>query len=207
MPAVPKGADGACCVVAAWQGVSVLEIAVGAIGVVGTLLGVWFGAWLTQRQQRADAAVAEREQRLAQMQQLVVAVGEMMTARTIYQETWLNRTTRWRVVGMAGIEFWSAWRARGGSWESAVSALAPSARVIDAWQRRSVEEAAALAPHSARVAAVGLPLGMVSDTELAAAAQKLMDACLEDQGEAAVQEAIRGLRAVFYRQDPQPPAP
>ncbi|MFD7004108.1 hypothetical protein ACFWA5_49795 [Streptomyces mirabilis] len=167
---------------------------------------MWFGAWLTRRQQRADAAAAEHEQRLAQMQQLVVAVGEMMTARVIYRETSLSRATRWRVGGMAAIEFWSACRARGGSWESAVSALAPSARVIELWQRRSVEEAAALAPHAARVAAIGLPLGMVADPELAAAAQKLMDACLEDQDEAAVQDAIRGLRAVFYGQAPQPSA-
>ncbi|MFJ1536669.1 hypothetical protein OG981_53230 [Streptomyces mirabilis] len=169
-------------------------------------MGVWFGAWLTRRQQRADAAAAEHEQRLAQMQQLVVAVGEMMTARVIYRETSLSRATRWRVGGMAAIEFRSAWRARGGSWGSAVSALAPSARVIELWQRRSVEEAAALAPRAARDAAIGLPLGMVADPELAAAAQKLMDACLEDQGEAAVQDAIRGLRAVFYGQAPQPSA-
>lgn len=66
-------------------------------------------------------------------------------------------------------------------------------------------EAAALAPHAARVAAVGLPLGMVPDPDLAAAAQRLMDACLEDQSEAAVQETTRGLRAVFYGQAPQPP--
>ena len=68
--------------------------------------------------------------------------------------------------------------------------------------RRRVEEAGALAPYAAKVAAAGLPLGMVDDPELAAAAQKLMDACLEGQGEAAVHEAIRGLRAVFYGQEP-----
>lgn len=85
--------------------------------------------------------------------------------------------------------------------------LAPSARGIDLWQQRSVEEVAALAPHAARVAAVGLPLGMVPDPDLAAAVQRLMDACLEDQGEAAVQETIRGLRAVFYGTAPQPPRP
>ncbi|MCZ1004127.1 hypothetical protein O1M63_49315 [Streptomyces mirabilis] len=114
---------------------------------------MWFGAWLTRRQQRADAATAEHEQRLAQMQQMVVAVGEMMTARVIHRETSLSRATRWHVGGMAAIEFWSAWRARGGSWESAVSAPAPSARVIQLWQRRSVEEAAALARRGAKTRA------------------------------------------------------
>lgn len=62
-------------------------------------MGVWFGVWLTRRQQRADAAAAEHEQRLAQMQQLVVAVGEMMTARVIHRETSLSRATRWHVGG------------------------------------------------------------------------------------------------------------
>jgi hypothetical protein len=52
-----------------------------------------------------------------------------------------------------------------------VAALAPSARVIERWQGRSVEEAAALAPYAAKVAATGLPLGMVDDPELAAAAR------------------------------------
>ncbi|MEU1304327.1 hypothetical protein [Streptomyces shenzhenensis] len=47
-----------------------LEIGVGVIGIAGTMLGVWFGAWLTHWQQRADATVAEHEQRLAQTQQL-----------------------------------------------------------------------------------------------------------------------------------------
>ncbi|WP_157877483.1 hypothetical protein [Streptomyces odonnellii] len=178
-----------------------IEIVVGVIGAAATLVGMWFGAWLSRRQQRADAAVAEREQRLAQMQALVVAVSEMMTARTLYEETWLSRTTRWRVAGMAVIEFWAAWRVQGGRWESTMAALAPSARVIEGWQRRSIEEAAALAPYAARVAAAGLPLGMADDPELAAAAQKLLDACLENQGEAAVQEAIAGLRTVFYGQD------
>ncbi|WP_411152345.1 hypothetical protein [Streptomyces sp. A30] len=185
-----------------------IEIVVGAaLAAAATLMGTWFGIWLTRRHQRADGAVAEREQRLAQMQQLVIAVSEMMTARTLYRETWLSRTTRWRVGGMAAIEFWSAWRMRGGSWESAVAALAPSAKVIELWQRLSVEEAAALAPYAARVAAVGLPLGIVDDPDLATAAQRLLDAALEDQGEDAVREAITGLRAVFYRQEPEPPTP
>jgi hypothetical protein len=179
--------------------VAVIEIVVGgALAAVTTLTGTWFGIWLTRRNQRADAAAAEQEQRRAQMQLLVIAVAEMMTARTLFQETWLSRTTRLRVVGMAAIEFWSTWRMRGGSWEGAVAGLAPSARVIELWQRRSVEEAAALAPYVAKVAAAGLPLGMADDPELAAAAQKLMDACLEDLGEDAVREAIGGLRAVFY---------
>jgi hypothetical protein len=189
--------------------VAVIEIVVGAALAAPTaLLGTWFGIWLTRRHHRADAAAAEREQRLAQMQQLVIAVSEMMTARTLFRETWLSPRTRWRVGGLAAIEFWSAWRMRGGTWQSAVAGLAPSARVIELWQRRSVEEAAALAPYAARVAAAGLPLGMVDDPALAAAAQKLMDACLEREDEDEVREAIAGLRAVFYGPAPQqlPPA-
>ncbi|MEU2900956.1 hypothetical protein ACWC4E_31970 [Streptomyces sp. NPDC001273] len=47
---------------------AVIEIVVGAVLVAATtLLGTWFGIWLTRRHQRADAAVAEREQRLVQM--------------------------------------------------------------------------------------------------------------------------------------------
>ncbi|MEU9211213.1 hypothetical protein AB0D27_25540 [Streptomyces sp. NPDC048415] len=61
-----------------------IGIVVGAaLAAATTLLGTWFGTWLTRRHQRADAAIAEREQRLAQMQQLVIAVGEMMSARTL----------------------------------------------------------------------------------------------------------------------------
>ncbi|MFE5923209.1 hypothetical protein [Streptomyces sp. NPDC056468] len=183
-----------------------IEIMIGAaLAVVTTLLGTGFGAWLTRRHQLSLAAAAEEEQRRAQMQQLVIAVSEMMTARTLYQETWLSRTTRWRVGAMAAIEFWSTWRTRGGNWDGAVAGLAPSARVIDLWQRRSVEEAAALAPYAAKVAAAGLPLGMSADPELAAAAQKLMDACLEGQDEGQVRDAIAGLRAVFYGPAPEPP--
>jgi hypothetical protein len=78
--------------------------------------GVWLGAWLTLRQQRVDAATAEQEQQRAQMQQLVIAaVSAMIRARTLYQEKWLSRTTRLRVVGMAAIDFWSTWRIRGGN--------------------------------------------------------------------------------------------
>lgn len=185
-----------------------IEIVVGAaLAAATTLLGTWFGIWLTRRHQRADAAVAEREQRLAQMQQLVIAVGEMMAARTLYRETWLSRSTRLRVAGMAAIEFWSAWRMRGSSQESAVAAVAPSVRVIELWQRRSVEEAAALAPYAVKVATAGLPLGMVDDPELAAAAQKTMDACLEREDEDEVREAIVALRTVFYGPAPQPLPP
>lgn len=60
---------------------------------------------------------------------------------------------------------------------------------------------------AAKVAAAGLPLGMTDDPEPAAAAQKLMDACLEDEDEDKVREAIVGLRAVFYGPAPEPAAP
>ncbi|MCX5327924.1 MULTISPECIES: hypothetical protein [unclassified Streptomyces] len=79
--------------------------------------------------------------------------------------------------------------------------------MIELWQRRSVEEAAALAPYAARVAAAGLPLAMVDDADLATAAQKLLDAALEDQGEDAVREAITGLHAVFYGRELEPTTP
>lgn len=57
------------------------------------------------------------------MQQLVIAVLEMMTARTLPRETSLSRTTRWCVGGIGPVGFWSAWRMRDGSWESAVATL------------------------------------------------------------------------------------
>lgn len=79
--------------------------------------------------------------------------------------------------------------------------------MIELWQRRSVEEAAALAPYAAKVAAAGLPLGMVDDPELATAAQKLMDTCLEGNDEDEVREAITGLRTVFYGPAPRPLPP
>jgi hypothetical protein len=71
-------------------------------------------------------------------------------------------------------------------------------RVVTAWDHRTVTEAVGLTAHLARVAAVGLPLGMVKDEAVAKAAQRLMDAALEDKGENEITEAVRDLRAAFY---------
>jgi hypothetical protein len=75
--------------------------------------------------------------------------------------------------------------------------MAPVARVVHGWQRRTLEEAAALAPYMARIAAVGLPLAMCNDQAIAEAAQRLTDACLKDRPESEVQQATRELRTAF----------
>lgn len=48
---------------------------------------------------------------------------------------------------------------------------------------------------------------MVDDPELTAAAQKLMDTCLEGDDEDKIREAITELRTVFYGPAPQPLPP
>jgi hypothetical protein len=53
-----------------------------------------------------------------------------------------------------------------------------------------------------RVAAAGLPLGMSSNAEVAAAAQRLMDVSLEDRGQGSLESAIRDLRHAFYPNEP-----
>jgi hypothetical protein len=164
--------------------VRVIEAVVGGlIGVVAAVVGSWSGWWLSRRQQRVADKAAERERQLALMQQLVVAAGELAAARKIHHETWESLESRLRAVGMAALEFFSEHHSRGRGWEGA---LAPAVRVTHAWNRGSLEAAAALAPHMTRVAAVGLPLGMVEDPAIAAAAQQLMDACLEDKGDEAI---------------------
>ncbi|MFB7294077.1 hypothetical protein [Actinacidiphila glaucinigra] len=175
-----------------------IDLVTSLVGGVFGLGGAYFGWWLSRRQQRADAAQAEREQQLAQVQQLVLAVSELLAARKIHHAQWMSVAARLGVAGMAAIEFWSAFRARKGTWEAAAAALAPSARVVDEWGRSSAREAAALAPYMAKVAAAGLPLGMSDNPALATAAQQLMDACLEDQGDQALEDGVKALRAVLY---------
>jgi hypothetical protein len=174
----------------------------GLIGVGVALLSVWFGAWLTLRQKRAADAEAERERQLALMQQLVVAASELTMARRIHEVTWTDAESRLRVGVMAAMEFLAVW-GPGRTWETGLAGLTPAARVVHDWGRSAMKAASALAPHMAKVSAAGLPLGMVEDRAVATAAQQLMDACLENKGEAAINEAIRALRAAFY---PEPSA-
>lgn len=176
----------------------VTEVVVnGLISIAAALLGVWFGAWLTLRQKRAADKAAEHERQLALMQQLVVAASELMAARRHHHARWLSTDSRLRVGAMAAVEFFSVWGWRR-SWDTAVAGLAPAARVVHDWDRSGLEATAALAPHMARVAAAGLPLGMGENQAVATAAQHLMDACLEDKGDAVIGEAIRELRAALY---------
>ncbi|MFD4511332.1 hypothetical protein [Streptomyces sp. NPDC058457] len=132
------------------------------------------------------------------MQQLVVEVMDLERARRIYREAHLSRRAKFRTLAMAGVEFWSAWNARGSTREAAAAAAAPAVRVVDAWDRGTLTEAVELTTHMTRVSAVGLPLGMVKDKAVAAAAQRLMDAALEDKGESEITAAVRELRAAFY---------
>lgn len=158
-------------------------------------MGSWSAWWLSRRQQRAAEKAAERERQLSLMQQLVIAAVELMAARKIHHVTWMSVESRLLTTGLAFMEFIAVRHSRGRNWEAA---LVPAARVVHDWNRGSLKAAAALFPHMTRVAAVGLPLGMVEDPAVAAAAQQLMDACLENKGEEVVAEGVRLLRAAFY---------
>ncbi|MFJ5122927.1 hypothetical protein [Kitasatospora sp. NPDC088548] len=170
----------------------------GGLGLFGALLGVFLGARLTRRQQRETDARDEVRRLREGMQQLVVAASELAIARKTHHAQWLSPQTRLRTVGMAGIEFWSAFRSAGGGWRGVARGYAPAARVVDEWNRGSLREAAALAPFMARVAAAGLPLGMSGDPAVAQAAKAVMDAAFEDRGEAALNDAVAALRAALY---------
>jgi hypothetical protein len=167
-------------------------------GLIAGPLGIVIGFFLSYFQQRGAEKRAERARQLALMQQLVVEVMDLERARRVYHEAHMSRTVRLRTVSFAAMEFWSAWTARGRDWEAAAVALAPTARVLEAWDRRSLTEAVELTTHLARVSTAGLPLGMVEDRAVAEAAQRLMDAALEDKGEEAITAAIRELRGAFY---------
>lgn len=170
----------------------------GGLGLIGAPLGVVVGWVLSRRQQRAMDEREDRRRLREQMQQLVVAASELMVARKTHHARWLSRESRVRLVGMAGIEFWSAWRSGAGSRAGAARGLGAVARMVNEWDRSGLQGAAALAPYLAGVAAAGLPLGMSDDPAVAAAAQAVMSAALEDKGEAALNEGIAALRAALY---------
>jgi hypothetical protein len=167
-------------------------------GLIAGPLGIVIGFGLSYFQQRRSDRKAERERQLALMQQLVVEVMDLERARKLYHEAHLSWRSRRRTLWVAGVEFWSAWSARGRNWEAASAALAPALRVVTAWDQRTLTEGVELTTHLARVAAVGLPLGMVEDKIIAGAAQRLMDAALEDKGEKEITAAVRELRVAFY---------
>ena len=160
--------------------------------------GIGIGFCLSYFQQRRSDKRAERERQLAMMQQLVIAVMDLERSRRIYREAHVSWKARLRTLSVAGVEFWSAWSTRGRSWQSASAALAPAVRVVEAWDQRTLTEGVELATHMARVSAAGLPLGMVEDKAVARAAQRLMDAAIEDKGEEKITAAVRELRAAFY---------
>ncbi|MFJ5306111.1 hypothetical protein [Streptomyces sp. NPDC088350] len=167
-------------------------------GLIAGPLGIVIGFCLSYFQQRRSDKKAERARLLALMQQLVVEVMDLERARRIYREAHLSRRAKFRTLSVAGVEFWSAWSARGRNWEAASAALAPAMRIVDAWDRRTLTEGVEMTAHMARVSAVGLPLGMVEDKAIAGAAQRLMDAALEDKGDEEITAAVRELRAAFY---------
>ncbi|MEZ0095049.1 hypothetical protein [Streptacidiphilus sp. EB129] len=166
----------------------------GGLTVVGAVVG-WLLSLLAQR--RADRR-AERARLLTQMQELVMAIMQLEVARKALQFRWLSPKARLRVLSVAAVEFWSAWRSGETTWQSIGAAYAPSIRVVDTWLHRADDAAVELLGPMARVAATGLTLGMCADPAIAAAAQALTDASIEDKGQEAIDKAVRALRAAFY---------
>lgn len=167
-------------------------------GPVGVILG-WA---LSYVQGRRAAAQAERERLLAQMQQLVIAVTDLDRARRMYTATHAGWRQRAAVLTASAAEFLAEWTRRGRGWSSAPAALAPASRVISTWETNTMEGAREVTLAMSRVAAAGLPLGMSSNAEVAAAAQRLMDVSLEDRGQESLESAIRELRHAFYPNEP-----
>lgn len=58
----------------------------------------------------------------------------------------------------------------------------------------------------ARVAAAGMPLGMSENATIAAAAQRLTDAAVQNEGQEAIEAAVRQLRIAFYPSEAGRPA-
>lgn len=169
----------------------------GPVGVIlGALIAFGVQKWTEKR--------AERDRQLALMQQLVLAVSDLDRARKVYEAAHVGRGARTRVGFQAAVEFWALWAGDGKNWQSATRALAPASRVIDAWSTRAVAEAGAVTISMSKVAAAGMPLGMVPDRAVAEAAQRLMDASLGDESSEAIEVAIRGLRAAFYPNETPP---
>ncbi|WP_431777005.1 hypothetical protein [Streptomyces cucumeris] len=181
----------------------------GGFAVITTAGGLVGGWWWSHRQQReADVrqreadAVRERERLLEQMQHLVVAVGELHSQRTLHREIWQSRWSQVRMWTVIGAEALTAWSRGGCGWTGAMQTYGPTIRTLDRWSQRTLDGAAALAPYMAKVGAAGLPLGMVEDPTIAAAAQRLMDAALEDKSEDEIDAAVAALRAAFYPEEP-----
>ncbi len=166
-------------------------------GVVATLLGTWFGAWVTARQAEKDRRRAARDDAERQMRELVVAVGELVAQRRVYTARWRSRQARVTQLLETAMEFSSAWLARGGTWSAAAAVLPDATRTVHAWQRRGLEAEVELMPYLSRVAAAGLPLGLSEDQAVAAAAQRLTDAAVEDSPEEELHQAVRELRAAM----------
>ncbi len=166
----------------------------GGLTVVGAILG-WL---LSQLAQHRSDRKAERARLLAQMQGLVMAVMQLEAARKTHELRWSSPKARLRAGAMTGLEFWSAWSSGGTTWQTIGAAYAPAVRVAEAWRQRSDDAAVEIVGCMARVAAAGLPLGMCADPAIAAAAQALTDASMEDKGQEAIDRAVRDLRAAFY---------
>lgn len=169
-------------------------------GPIGVILG-WALAYVQGR--RTDRR-AERERLLAQMQQLVLAVADLDRARRIFDAAHVGRRTRAQVGLYAAAEFLAVWTAPGDRRRNAAAALAPVSRLVHDWERASMEGAGEVALAMSRVAAAGLPLGMVADTRIAEAAQRLMDAAIENRPQQAVERAVQELRWTFYPREAPP---
>jgi hypothetical protein len=169
------------------------------VGSLTTVLGAVVASLLSHLAQRHTERRAEQARLLALMQELVVAAGQLDSARKALDARWLSRKARLRMLAVAGVEFGSAWHSgQATGWTRAGAAYAPMIRVLDSYRQRAADATVELTVPMARVAAAGLALGMAEDTNLAAAAQNLTNAALENKGQDAIEDAVRALRAAFY---------
>lgn len=180
---------------------------VGILPTVTALVGALFGWGLSFLQQRVADRKAAEEAQLAQIQQLVSAVSELQAQRQMFEAAWMSWRTRLLTLSMAVVEFGAAWQGSAWSWDGARPRFASAARVVHTWQRRTVEQAMALAPYMARVGAAGLPLGMSKDRAVARAAQRLMDAALEGRPAEELHAATRELRVAHGLPAVEPDSP
>lgn len=182
------------------QAVGVIEALVS--GPVGVLLG-WA---LSYFQARAAEKKAERERLLALMQQLVVAVLDLQSARRLFKARHVGRRARLQ-VGLHSAAELLALANRPGSqgltWQTFAAGLSPVSRLVRDWDRASTDGAGEVVVAMSRVAAAGLPLGMAADPAVAAAAQALMDASLQDESQDRLDRLTRELRWAFYPEEAQ----
>jgi cytochrome c556 len=161
-------------------------------------LGVILGAAIAYGISWRDARKAAREQLLRQMQALVVAVGELRSARALFDAEHVGARARYRAGFTALTELYSLWSGQGRTWTAAAAALGPVARYAQDWDRSTVAGAREVVLATSRVAAAGLPLGMCEDQRIAEAAQQLMDAAIEGRADNEIESAVRALRHAFY---------